>query len=508
MEMLNFDEKSNTTGLETGQNAGILVFDPTGKLKLARWRLQSDGHRVAYIQDLAAAEQCMAEEDIKIILVNVTGSGEGDLLKKLAGLKGDFEIIAVTAGNGGSVKNMISASGINVTISRPIDYPRLSVTVSKELENIFKRKSEDRSIRLLKRTVKLPLWMCDAYKTVLNNVKNAVMIADAGGFIRFANAPMVSLLRMKENSLRDVSFSQVMADIDCSVRRSLLELMQNTFEIRQPSVNTEVVLSAGTEEPIPFEAEAQPIFSKTGEFRGAFLIVVDVSNPRRLEKVMVQSEKLALVGQLAAGAAHEIRNPLTSVRGFIQLLQKELEGTPKAEYINIIIDEIDRVNTIINEFLKLAKPALPNRNPADLRELWEDLHLLVESEAFLKNINIVEDFDKTTPRVLIDCEQIKQVLINVIRNSFEAMAEGGSLTVRAYNLEKEGQVCLEISDTGQGMDEETVKRIFIPFFTTKDNGTGLGLAVSSAIMESHGGRMEIKSELDQGTTTYLYFPSA
>jgi two-component system sensor histidine kinase AtoS len=285
-----------------------------------------------------------------------------------------------------------------------------------------------------------------------------------------------------------------------------LGILQKVLETQEVHSAAEIMIGCGTEALLPKEAEAHPIFDKRGNFVGTFLFVEEIPVSRKLERVAAQSEKLAMVGQLAAGAVHEIKNPLTSVRGFIQLLQKEAEGSPKADYFNIIIGEIDRVNTIVDEFLKLAKPAKPNRRPSDLKELWEDIRVLVESEAFLHNINIKEDLLEYINPVLIDCEQIKQVLINVIRNSFEAMAGGGNLMVRLYGIEREKAVCFEITDTGVGMEEETVRRIFVPFFTTKHNGTGLGLAVSSTIMENHGGHMEVVSEIGKGTTTLIYFP--
>jgi len=154
----------------------------------------------------------------------------------------------------------------------------------------------------------------------------------------------------------------------------------------------------------------------------------------------------------------------------------------------------------------LTKPAVLNKTEANISELFADIKVLMESEAFLKNITITEDFQGSLPLVQIDCEQIKQVIINIVRNSFEAMPEGGNIDIRGTERKQEGLVCLEISDTGEGMTEETIRQMFMPFFTTKDSGTGLGLAVSQAIVESHGGRIEVISKLGEGTKTCLYLP--
>jgi len=154
----------------------------------------------------------------------------------------------------------------------------------------------------------------------------------------------------------------------------------------------------------------------------------------------------------------------------------------------------------------LTKPVAPDKKDVNVKALFEDVRVLMESEAFLKNISIKEDFPGSLPAIQVDCEQIKQVLINIIRNSFEAMPEGGTIYIKASALEQGKQVCLEISDTGEGMTQETLRQMFMPFFTTKDSGTGLGLAVSQAIVESHGGRMEVISDIGKGTTTCLYLP--
>lgn len=493
---------SNTRGFEPVKQSGVMILDPAGKLKLARWRLQGDGHGVYYIQDLSMIEALIEKGEVNVVLLNVSGASDIDVFKRIGSISGHFGIIAVVGGNSAAIKKTLSSMGISNTLSRPIDYPELSAAVRTELKNIEERKEKKGAFERIKKAITNHRTL---YRTVLEHTKTAVLVVDSKGKVTFINRPMASLLQWSEGGFLGKHFSEVTGSSGSHFQLSLLGLLQKTLETQEASF-TDIVMANGTEEPAPFETKAHPVFDEKGEFVGAFLTVVDVFNPRKLEKVMVQSEKLAMVGQLAAGAAHEIRNPLTSVRGFIQLLQNELAGTPKAEYINIIIDEIDRVNIIINEFLKLAKPALPNRKPYNLKELWEDIRLLIESEAFLKNIRIIEEFNETLQLVLIDCEQIKQVLINVIRNSFDAMVKSGTLTVRAYDIPGEQKVCLEINDTGIGMDEETVRRMYIPFFTTKDNGTGLGLAVSSTIMESHGAYMEVKSQLARGTTTYLYFP--
>lgn len=493
--------ENHVTGSKRGGQPWILIADPEGNLKLVKWRLRSDGYNILYTNDVAAIEALIGQNNVLILMVNVSNTKDLNRLKEIKSIRGNYDIIALTSSRNTELKKQIFAAGVRKIINKPVDFPSLSLTIKEEITKAAEKNFfTDIAFR---EQGGVPLGFLSAYKMALDHVKTAVLITDSSGVIMCANRPMTLLLQMNEGSILQKHYREITADLAGGYQVELLGILQRAIETLEICSTNEVVVSNGTEPVLSIEAEAHPVFDSRGNLKGAFLAAGEISGYGRLE---AQREKLAMVGQLAAGAVHEIKNPLTSVRGFIQLLQNEAEGSPKAEYLDIIISEIDRVNNIVNEFLKLAKPTQPNRKSSDLRELWEDIRVLIESEAFLLDVNIVEDFSELTKLVSIDSEQIKQVLINVIRNSFEAMAGGGELTIRLYELSDEQKVCLQISDNGIGMDEETVRRIFVPFFTTKDYGTGLGLAVSSTIMENHGGSMEVKSKEGNGTTIFLYFP--
>lgn len=483
----------------------ILVVDPGGKLKLVKWRLKSDGYNILCTGDLAAVEALVVQNDVRIVMLDILNTGDLKKLKTINSIKGNFEVITFTPDYNIKLKKQIFAVGVRRILTKPINYPRLSLVVGEELKEANRERLSKNTPAVSRQGI-VPIGLPRIYKTVLDHVRTAVLITDCNGVIVCVNRPMTLLLQMNEGYVLEKPYQKIMAELRGTYQCELLGILQKVIETVEVQSTREIMISNESENLLPVEAEAHPIFDNKGTFIGTFLAVGEMSGSDRLERVVAQSEKLAMVGQLAAGAVHEIRNPLTSVKGFIQLLQNEVKGSPKAEYFDIIIDEIDRVNTIVSEFLKLAKPARPNRKPSDLKGLWEDIRVLMEGEAFLLNVNIKEDFSDQIKPVLIDREQIKQVLINVVRNSFEAMAGGGDLTVRLYKIERHKEVCLEISDTGPGMDEETTRRIFVPFFTTKESGTGLGLAVSLTIMENHGGRMEVKSKNGNGTTAVMYFP--
>jgi len=225
--------------------------------------------------------------------------------------------------------------------------------------------------------------------------------------------------------------------------------------------------------------------------------------PAALEK----AERLAAMGKLAAGLIHEIRNPLTSVRGFIQLLsEKKSAGDQEREYLDVVLSEIDRVNEIIRNFLFLARSGEFRPVKTDLDRLIREILLVVENQAALKGIEIIYKHEPGTPEIQADPEQIKQVMLNLIQNAFQAMPFGGKLTISLYPEPSGNQVILEVADTGVGIPPEHFSRLGEAFFTTKEDGTGLGLAISYRIIEDHRGRITVHSEEGKGSCFLLKLP--
>ncbi|MFC4766881.1 PAS domain-containing protein [Effusibacillus consociatus] len=240
---------------------------------------------------------------------------------------------------------------------------------------------------------------------------------------------------------------------------------------------------------------------------GVMVTFKDVTIQELLEEQIRQSEKLAVIGELAAGTAHEIRNPLTSVKGFIQLLDRKYENdAPEKEYFRIILSELNRVNDIIREFLLLSKPTVPNLRKIDINSVMEDIRTLMTSDALLHNIDLQFELSKTPAICEVDVEQIKQVFINLIRNAFEATGLNGKLTIAINTGMEECEICF--MDNGPGIPKEVLSRIFEPFYTTKNEGTGLGLTVSYRIIQNHGGTILVDSEEGKGTTFRVRLPLA
>jgi two-component system sensor histidine kinase HydH len=246
---------------------------------------------------------------------------------------------------------------------------------------------------------------------------------------------------------------------------------------------------------------------KCGGKSGIIMIVRDLTRIKELESSLVRHEKLAAIGSLSAGVAHEIRNPLSSIKGLATYFRDLFpEGSDSRDTANVIINEVDRINRVIKDLLEFARPSEISRSETDFSVLLNHVIRLVSMDAKNRNIEIRSDIPESL-RVLIDADRISQVLINLFRNAIEAMGKGGLLTVKTF-LNDRNVLVINVSDTGTGIDPKDEVMVFNPYYTTKNDGTGLGLAVAQKIVESHGGTIGIRSEKGAGTTVIIEIPRA
>ncbi|BBW96912.1 ATP-binding protein [Geobacillus icigianus] len=253
-----------------------------------------------------------------------------------------------------------------------------------------------------------------------------------------------------------------------------------------------------------FDVIKVPLFEENGKRKGLLTIGRDITQQKRAEELLRKKEKLSVLGELAAGIAHEIRNPLTSMKGFIQVMQETREVND--HYMRIMLSELDRINQIVSELLVLAKPQSHDYRPFLLGEALSYVISLIGHEATLTNVSVSVHNNAPKAYVHGDQNQIVQVLLNIMKNAVEAMPNGGTLYVRVS--EAEGSVCIDIADTGIGIPKERLQKIGEPFFTLKEKGMGLGLTTSMKIVQEHKGTMRIESEVGKGTVVHLTFPSA
>jgi len=222
---------------------------------------------------------------------------------------------------------------------------------------------------------------------------------------------------------------------------------------------------------------------------------------------LIRTEKLASIGQLAAGVAHEINNPLGTITIFSHMMKKELEGDdPLREDLQMIIDEASRAKEIVKGLLSFARETVLKPGMVNLNAVIEDVVSLIQNQSLFFNVNLQKELDPNLPTMFVDAAQLKQVFLNIILNGAQAMEGSGELTVSTRLLSDSKTVEVAIADTGPGISEETLSKLFDPFYTTKEKGTGLGLAIAYGIVDRHGGAIDVRSETGKGATFFITLP--
>ncbi|GBF77829.1 PAS domain-containing sensor histidine kinase [Paenibacillus sp. 598K] len=253
--------------------------------------------------------------------------------------------------------------------------------------------------------------------------------------------------------------------------------------------------------------DANLLRDRQGRLLGAYVTFKDVSNLRSLEEQVQRSDRLAMIGQIAAGTAHEIRNPLTAIKGFLQMFKntmKEKGLNKEYGYTEIMLTEIDRINELVSEFLLLSKPKNITVDLIDPAAVMSEIMPIIQNEALLHGIVVDYRLPEVLPRIVADREMLKQVFLNIGKNGIEAMKEGGVLTISGGVEREQGlprSVCIDIQDNGPGIEAGILDRIFDPFVTTKSTGTGLGLSVCQRIIHDMGGLIRISTGSGGSTFT-------
>lgn len=266
-----------------------------------------------------------------------------------------------------------------------------------------------------------------------------------------------------------------------------------------------------------------PLTDDNGELSGWIFVFRDMTPVKKLEEEVRKADRLAMMGTIAAGLAHEIKNPLGGIKGAAQLLTRETISEGSAEYLQIIIKEADRVNRLVNQLLTFARPKDLKLDPVNLNELIDSLLILQSDPLEKKKIRVIREFDPSLPPVLGDADELKQVFLNCIVNAADAIGErhkegGGELRLRTrmgnnFKIKGAGQkpsrmIETEILDNGIGIKAEDLAKIFMPFFTTKEKGYGLGLAISQRVIHEHGGVIQLDSEEGKGTKFKVFLRSS
>jgi|GEM_PF-243999 len=342
-------------------------------------------------------------------------------------------------------------------------------------------------------------------RTVINAMSDFIFFKDGDGRWIQANESGLRLFQLQDIPYQGKSAQELACYSDVfrnGLKKS--EESENLAWEKGRAIRVEEVIQLPSGESRVFDVIKVPLFYDDGRRRGLVVIGRDITELKKTEELLRKSEKLSVVGQLAAGVAHEIRNPLTSLKGFLQFLQ---EGKCKEEYLHIMLAELDQIELIVNDFLELAKPQATKFELRDVSVLMHEVISQLHSQTVMKHVRIITNFHSNVPRITCEEKQLKQVFQNILTNAIEAMPEGGDIVIEAVRHQYD-QVLIRIIDEGYGISEERLSKLGEPFYAIKEKGTGLGLMFCYKIIEAHQGNIQFKSEEGKGTTVEIILPGA
>lgn len=337
----------------------------------------------------------------------------------------------------------------------------------------------------------------EIYRLIDENMNDLIAIFDLDGKVLYMSPSHEPVLG---HPIHDYESKYYMSELHPDDQAMYSVLFEETIKSKQ-RCQLEFRLSGPDSGWMLFEAMLTPILDENGCVQKIISVARNITEKRQAEELLWKYEKLTAVGELAAGVAHEIRNPITTIRGFFQLFQ---QGIIEKEFFDVIFTEFNRIEETLNEFLTLAKPQAIEMRPIYVENLLNEVKLLLEPEANLKNVQIDHNLEKGSYEILGNPNQLKQVFINIMKNSMEAMPNGGCIRIKVHC--KTPHLFIEFIDNGFGISEDRIPYLGEPFFSNKEKGTGLGLMICYKTLKEHHGKIDFKSKENHGTTVEVRLP--
>lgn len=330
---------------------------------------------------------------------------------------------------------------------------------------------------------------------IFSQAKEPIIVCDRIGKITQANPAALAMLSGQlVGSHFDTAIPLFYSSDDTPFKLSDAIHSDHTYGIEVQYVQTD-------DKPLTLLINAGKFNSETDAFGGCVVMLTDITDKCLLAEELARLDRLNVIGEMAAGIGHEVRNPLTTVRGYLQLFTRKAKYADDHEQFAIMIEELDRANLIITEFLSLAKNKSVELKPGNLNDTIQALFPMLQADAFRLGHEI-QIAAGSIPVLCYDSKEIRQLILNIVRNGLEAMTTSGVLTIRTYTEHE--KIILAIEDTGPGISEGIINKLGTPFLTTKEAGTGLGLSICYRIAERHGARIEVKTSA-KGTTFFIKF---
>ncbi|WP_409253849.1 ATP-binding protein [Bacillus sp. SCS-153A] len=400
-----------------------------------------------------------------------------------------------------------SVLGNDINLAVDIIYTILILGAAVYLGGYYDQHQRD--LKKLKESEEKYRTLSDEMSLILERIDEVVFRTDSNGHFQFLNPAWETFSgytvseSLNANALHFLPLQQ---------RHEIQPIIRSCIKDRTEQTKVEILYRMKDGGNFWAELHLKFNFDDNGKFLGTIGTISDITHRvyaeeeliEMNENLAVQSQKLSIAGQLAAGIAHEVRNPLTAINGFLQLMKSD--SNTNQYYLDIIFTEIKRIELVLSELLMLAKPQAVHFREKNVVHILQQVTALLQTNATLFDVSIHPQFTKNELYIRCDENQIKQVFINLIKNAIEAQPNGGNIYISASQLN--GQVLLTFQDEGEGMDEKTLNKLGEPFYTTKEKGTGLGFMVCMRILKDHHGSIHVQSEKGKGTTFDISLPAA
>lgn len=340
-------------------------------------------------------------------------------------------------------------------------------------------------------------------QTILNSINNLVIMVDIHHRVVMCNTLWEETVEMPASLITGMTIDRLNNLIQFSDDKIAYQTL------RGQRLTEEVSLITFSGKRLELRCDSAPILNVDGEIIGAIFIASDITELRKQQRMIQQQEKLAVLGEMAAGIVHEIRNPLTTVKGFMQLIVAQTEDETCREYADLVRTEVDELNQVVSDFLTFARPRKPVLKEASLNQVVRSIKTFWERPLFIQGIELTISLMKQEKPVLIDQSQFKQVITNMVNNAIDAMISTKSPRVHIkvrYDSDRHKMMII-VSDNGVGMSKEELSRLGTPFYSTKDKGTGLGMSICYQIVKEHHGNIMVESEPGKGSTFTISLPT-
>ncbi len=351
------------------------------------------------------------------------------------------------------------------------------------------------------------------YQNIFASLVDGVLVISGDLKITKVNQGAEEIFQRSRSSLEGEHLAKLFPN-----QTNITEKAHQSITTETPYHNVEGIgYRKSTNESFPISLTFSPLIKSGHKVTTGIILVKDISLLKELQENSQQTEYLSTLSILTAGMAHEIRNPLSGIRGSAQLLLKDLKNRDQQEYMEIVIEEVDRIDRLVKKMMNLTRSNLKDFKTTNIHQILEEILTLERENLEKKEGTFVQIYDPSLPAIEANKDELKQVFLNLIKNAVEASSKGGQVCISteyntSYAFRKKqdvlspNNIIVKIIDSGSGMNEDTKKKLFTPFFTTKKRGTGLGLAVSLKIVENHYGKIKITSKENVGTVVQVFFP--